>query len=134
MDTLKEVKMNVPSIIDLIIRVRLLENHGATFTSHRYSNARATIPLPCADKDIVRFVQNLIDKVGMARLTIGIVNWEEEGNCDGDELHDSEIFATKIPGDRYFIEVKYFNPNEDEAKNTIGFQREEYIWQAVSYE
>jgi len=126
MDTLKEVKMNAPSIIDLIVKVRSLEDHGATPITHTHSNARPGTPIPCTDKAITKFVQKLLQKEEAAILIIGEIDWEESGNCVGDELYESTIRALLLPDGRYFIELKYYNNNNPSEEH--GFIKKEYVW------
>lgn len=123
MDNLQAVKMKTPFIIDLIIKVRSFNDHGAWYTTHPLSNAVPGGATACSDKEICEFVYDLLAKKPEAKLIIGSMEWEQTGNCVGDELYHSSIMATKLPGSgRYFLELKYWDQGENKFKD------KEYVW------
>lgn len=103
---LKEVKMRLKSVITLIEKYR----YKATYTTHGMSRSWATDPIPCTDLEILKFVQKLANKEDKAELIISNIDWEEFGNCTGDELYPVYMDAVKLPDDRYFITISEYNP------------------------
>ncbi len=114
METLEKVKMTAPSLIDVIISIRSLDNFGTDWTCHQYSKSEASEAIPCNDADIVDFIQKLLVGKDTARLIIGSLTWAEYSNCEGDYIYNSVINATKLPDDRYFVETSYNIKQHDE--------------------
>ena len=114
---LTKTNMITNTIIPLIEKYR----YAATYTIHPESYSEASDPIPCTDKDIAKFINKLVNKVDKAELIVSDIKWIEYNNCEGDELYPVIMRATLLPDGRYFIEIEYYNHEED------NINREQYI-------
>ncbi len=98
---INEVDMAIESILPIIIENR----QNADYTKHELSRATASGPIPCSDIDVVRFFHSLMDGDTTAKLIISNIEWEESGNCVGDDLYPVVLSGVKLPDGRYYIEL-----------------------------
>lgn len=99
--TLTEVEMGIDTIVDLVRQYR----GEADYTLHEFSHGRPGDPEPCTDYDVLCFMTDLDAGVPASQLVISRIEWEESGGCAGDALYDVTLAATKLPDDRYFLEL-----------------------------
>ena len=122
MTGIKEVKMELQSVVDLIMKFR----YSADWTCHEYSNGRAGYPIPCLDARIAGFIEQLRRGVGVAEITVSGIRWEESGNCVGDNLYPVILKAVKLPDGRYYFRLEGLFENEgDDYRKT---RLKEYIY------
>lgn len=124
MAEIKEVKMEVQSVVDLAVKFK----HSADWTCHEMSRARASKPIPCTDVKIAEFVQRLESGIDIAELTISDLYWEESGNCVGDNLYPVILEAVKLPDGRYYLRLEGLFDDEESGYGKIKLK--EYIYQA----
>lgn len=120
---LKQVEMIQNSIISLIEQYR----HRATYTTHSMSRSWATDPIPCTDLEILAFVQKIANKENEADLVVSNIDWDEFGNCEGDQLYPVYMNAVKLPDDRYFVTIEGYNIREWFDDEVEGAYTKEYI-------
>lgn len=123
MAEIKEVKMELQSIVDLVVKFR----YSADWTCHEYSSGRASKPKPCADGEISEFVQRLESGADTAELIVSDLYWEESGNCVGDNLYPIILRAVKLPDGRYYLRLEGLFDDEQSTYGKIRLK--EYIYQ-----
>lgn len=122
MTELKEVKMELQSVVDLIVKFK----YSADWTCHELSRAHASGSVPCTDTAIAEFIQQLESGVDTAELTISDIRWEESGNCVGDNLYPVILKAVKLPDGRYYLRLE---GRFDDTERTYGkVELKEYIY------
>ncbi|MCP4475417.1 MAG: hypothetical protein GY821_12795 [Gammaproteobacteria bacterium] len=112
---IEETKMKIDSILKLIE-----ENKGAAnWTSHPFSNAMVGDEWDCTDFEIAEFLMKLKNGEELASLIISNIRWDTPGNREGDNLYPAILEATKIPKNRYYLELKSFSECKEYIINVI---------------
>jgi len=112
MENLEQVSMIIPSVLGLVNDYR----YNADYTCHELSRCSVGEVNPCTDEAVMSFLSALKNGVETANLVISDIDWEESGNCEGDDLYPVNLHAVKLPDGRYFMEL------------TGRFDKKEYIY------
>ncbi len=57
------------------------------------------------DLDVVKFFHALMDGDTSVKLIISDIEWDESGNCVGDDLYPVVLSCVKLPDGRYYVEL-----------------------------
>ncbi len=122
-DRIKEVEMEAGCLIDLIVPLK----NAAWYTKHELSRGQIGDIIPCTDFEVMEYLQILKEmKTGddPASIVISNIEWENYGNCAGDELYPVIMLAQLLPGKtrRFYVTINMID--ESYGCNMT----KEYIW------
>lgn len=108
MAELKEVEISIETILPIVVEYR----NRANRTTHELSKSTTTEVRPCTDDDVAKFLYKINKPFvwGQAELVISGIDWEEFGNCIGDELYPVLLKAIRLPDlKRWYMELTGLN-------------------------
>jgi hypothetical protein len=76
---------------------------AASYTLHRHSRGTVTDTTQASEREITEFMLCLQLGIQDATLMISNIDWEESGNCIGDELFPTILRARKIDDTTYLM-------------------------------
>lgn len=118
---IKKVSMNIESIISLIESYK----GKADWKKHPMSQSWASEAHDCSDMDVKELLDKFEKLESEIKFTISDIEWEEYGNCVGDELYPVVLHAVLLPdGKRYYIAVSNINGTDEYIYSIYSLQEE----------